>query len=136
MERSVDLLMKVDHLHLSDIREMRQVKRNFDIAYSTVVGIGLDAYLRKFIVFLAGGLAMRRQIIYQSPQRLYSSHWKFKCSYGTWQYFTWSLLIFFSNEIRTKLSKTLLVILQLRKKYRHKLYKLAKASCMERTKDW
>ena len=29
--------MKVDHSHLSDIREMRQVKRNFDIAYSTVV---------------------------------------------------------------------------------------------------
>ena len=50
--------MKVDHLHLSDIREMRQVKRNFDNAYSTVVGIGLDAYLRKFIVFLMRGLAV------------------------------------------------------------------------------
>ena len=58
MERSVDLLMKVDHLHLSDIREMRQVKRNFDNAYSTVVGIGLDAYLRKFIVFLMRDLAV------------------------------------------------------------------------------
>ena len=58
MERFVDLLMKVDHSHLSDIREMRQVKRNFDIAYSTVVGIGLDAYLRTFIVFLVGGLAV------------------------------------------------------------------------------
>ena len=58
MERFVDLLMKVDHSHLSVIREMRQVKRNFDIAYSTVVGIGLDAYLRTFIVFLVGGLAV------------------------------------------------------------------------------
>ena len=58
MERSVDLLMKVDHLHLSDIREMRQVKRNFDNAYSTVVGISLDAYLRKFIVFLMRGSAV------------------------------------------------------------------------------
>ena len=58
MERSVDLFMKVDHSHLSDIREMRQVKRNFDIAYSTVVSIGLDAYLRTFIVFLVGGLAV------------------------------------------------------------------------------
>ena len=58
MERSVDLFMKVDHSHLSDIKEMRQVKRNFDIAYSTVVGIGLDAYLRTFIVFLVGGLAV------------------------------------------------------------------------------
>ena len=55
MERSVDLFLKVDHSHLSDIREMRQVKRNFDIAYSTVVGIGLDAYLRKFIVFSSWG---------------------------------------------------------------------------------
>ena len=35
---------------------------------------------------------------------------------------TWSLLIFFSHEIWTKLSKTLLVILQLQKKYRHKLH--------------
>ena len=58
MERSVDLLMKVDHSHPSDIRELRQVKRNFDNAYSTVVGIGLDAYLRKFIVFLMRGLAV------------------------------------------------------------------------------
>ena len=58
MERFVDLLMKVDHSHLSVIREMRQVKRNFDIAYSTVVGIGLDAFLRKFIVFLTRGLAV------------------------------------------------------------------------------
>ena len=58
VERSVDLFMKVDHSHLSDIREMRQVKRNFDIAYSTVVGIGLDAFLRKFIVFLTRGLAV------------------------------------------------------------------------------
>ena len=33
-------------------REMRLIsKGDFDIAYSAVMGFGLDAYLRKFIVF-------------------------------------------------------------------------------------
>ena len=49
MERFVDLFMKI---HLSDFGEMRlKSKEDFDIAYSAVMGIGLDAYLRKFTVF-------------------------------------------------------------------------------------
>ena len=51
MERFVDLFMKMD-LHLSDFREMRlPLNGDFDIAYSAVMDIGLDAYLRKLIVF-------------------------------------------------------------------------------------
>ena len=47
--------MKIDDLHLSDFREMRfESKGEFDIAYSVVMGIGLDAYLRKLIVFKPG----------------------------------------------------------------------------------
>ena len=52
MERFIDLFRKMDDLHLSDFRETRLIsKGNFDIAYSAVMGFGLDAYLRKFIVF-------------------------------------------------------------------------------------
>ena len=52
MEGFVDLFMKMDDLHLSDFREMRlKSKGDFDIAYSAVMGIGLDAYLQKLIVF-------------------------------------------------------------------------------------
>ena len=55
MERFVDLFMKMDDLHLSDFREMRlKSKGDFDIAYSAVMGIGLDAYLQKLIVFKPG----------------------------------------------------------------------------------
>ena len=55
MERFVDLFMKMDDLHLSDFREMRLMsKGDFDIAYSAVMGIGLDAYLKKLIVFKPG----------------------------------------------------------------------------------
>ena len=44
--------MTMDDLHLSDFREMRlKSKGDFDIAHFAVMGIGLDAYLRKFIVF-------------------------------------------------------------------------------------
>ena len=47
--------MKMDDLHLSDFREMRlKSKGDFDIAYSAVMGIGLDAYLQKLIVFKPG----------------------------------------------------------------------------------
>ena len=54
MERFVDLFMKMD-LHLSDFREMRHMsKGDFDIANSAVMGVGLDAYLRKLIVFKPG----------------------------------------------------------------------------------
>ena len=54
MERFVDLFMKMD-LHLSDFREMRLMsKGDFDNAYSAVMGVGLDAYLRKLIVFKPG----------------------------------------------------------------------------------
>ena len=81
MERFVDLSMKMD-LHVSDFREMRLVsKGDFDIAYSAVMGEGhkfisyaimcyprkiksllllllmgvdLDAYLQKLIVFKPG----------------------------------------------------------------------------------
>ena len=50
MERFVDLFMKMD-LHLSDFQEMRLMsKGDFDIAYSAVMGTGLDGYLRKFII--------------------------------------------------------------------------------------
>ena len=50
MERFVDLFMKMDDLHLSDFREKRlKSKGNFDIAYSAVMGIGLNAYLKKFV---------------------------------------------------------------------------------------
>ena len=55
MKRFVDLFMKMDDLHLSDFREMRlKSKGDFDIAYSAVMGIGLDAYLQKLIVFKPG----------------------------------------------------------------------------------
>ena len=55
MERFVDLFMKMDDLHLSDFREMRlNSKGDFDIAYSAVMGISLDAYLQKLIVFKPG----------------------------------------------------------------------------------
>ena len=55
MERFVDLFMKMDDLHLSDFREMRlKSKGDFDIAYSAVVGVSLDAYLQKLIVFKPG----------------------------------------------------------------------------------
>ena len=47
--------MKMDDLHLSDFREMRIMsKGDFDIAYSAVMGIGLDAYLQKLRVFKPG----------------------------------------------------------------------------------
>ena len=37
MERFVDLFMKMDNLHLSDVREMRlKSKEDFDIAYTAV----------------------------------------------------------------------------------------------------
>ena len=52
MERFVDLFIKMDDLHLSDFREMRlKSKGDFDIAYSAVMGISLDAYWRKLMVF-------------------------------------------------------------------------------------
>ena len=55
MEKFVDFFMKMDGLHLSDFREMRVMsKRDFDIACSAVMGVGLDAYLRKLIVFKPG----------------------------------------------------------------------------------
>ena len=51
MESFVDLFMKMDDLHPSDFREMRsKSKGDFDIAYSAVMGTGLDGYLRKFII--------------------------------------------------------------------------------------
>ena len=47
--------MKIDALHLSDFREMRpKSKGDFDIAYSAVMGISLDAYLQELIVFKPG----------------------------------------------------------------------------------
>ena len=55
MKKFVDLFMKIDALHLSDFREMRlKSKGDFDIAYSAVMGISLDAYLQKLIVFKPG----------------------------------------------------------------------------------
>ena len=55
MKRFVDLFMKMDDLHLSDFREMRlKSKGDFDIAYSAVMSISLDAYLQKLIVFKPG----------------------------------------------------------------------------------
>ena len=55
MEGFVDLFMKMDDLHLSDFREMRlKSKGYFDITYLAVMGIGLDAYLQKLIVFKPG----------------------------------------------------------------------------------
>ena len=47
--------MKMDALNLSDFREMRlKSKGDFDIAYSAVMSISLDAYLQKLIVFKPG----------------------------------------------------------------------------------
>ena len=55
MKKFVDLFMKMDDLHLSDFREMRLMsKGDFDIAYSAVMGIGLDACLQKLKVFKPG----------------------------------------------------------------------------------
>ena len=59
MERFVELVMKMDDLHLSDFREMRfKSKGDFYIAYSAVMGIGFDAYLREIYSFIARGLAV------------------------------------------------------------------------------
>ena len=47
--------MKIDALHLSDFKEMRlKSKGDFDNAYSAVMGVSLDAYLQKLIVFKPG----------------------------------------------------------------------------------
>ena len=55
MKKFLDLFMKMDDLHLSDFREMRlKSKGDFDIAYSAVMGVSLDAYLQKLIVFKPG----------------------------------------------------------------------------------
>ena len=55
MERFVDLFIKMDDLHLSDFREMRlKSKGDFDIAYSAVMGICFNAYLKKFTFFSQG----------------------------------------------------------------------------------
>ena len=55
MERFADVFMKMNDLHLSDFREMRlKSKGDSDIAYSAVMGISLDAYLWKLIVFKPG----------------------------------------------------------------------------------
>ena len=51
-EGFVDPFEKMDDLHPSDFRQMRlKSKGLFYIAYSASNCIGLDAYLRKFIVF-------------------------------------------------------------------------------------
>ena len=55
MERFVDLFMKMDDLHPSDFGEVRpESKGDFNIAYSAVMGISLDAYLRNLIAFKPG----------------------------------------------------------------------------------
>ena len=73
MERFVDPLMKMDDLHPSDFREMGLTSQgNFDIAYSTLMGTSLDAYLRKFIVFFTGVWLCHfygKQIMYLSLKR-------------------------------------------------------------------
>ena len=59
VERFVGLFMKMDDLHLPDFRKMRlKSKGDFDIAYSAVTGINLDAYLQKLIVFKPGGFVL------------------------------------------------------------------------------
>ena len=51
VERFIYLYMKID---LHPLREMRlKLKGDFYIAYYAVMGTDLDAYLRKFIVFLS-----------------------------------------------------------------------------------
>ena len=51
--------MKMDDLHLSDFRETRlESKGDFDIAYSAVMGIDLNACLGEIYTFLARGLAV------------------------------------------------------------------------------
>ena len=53
VERFIYLYMKID-LHLTDFREMRlKLKGDFYIAYYAVMGTDLNAYLRKFMVFLS-----------------------------------------------------------------------------------
>ena len=70
MERFVDLFMKMNDLHLSDFREMRmKSKGDFYIAYSAVMGIGVDAYLREIYSFLARGLAFKADTSYISHLR-------------------------------------------------------------------
>ena len=53
MERFVDLFMKIDDLHQADFIEMQRLssKGNFHIEYYAIMGTGLAAYLKKFIVF-------------------------------------------------------------------------------------
>ena len=51
VERFIYLYMTID---LHPLREMRlKLKGDFYIAYYAVMGTDLDAYLRKFIVFLS-----------------------------------------------------------------------------------
>ena len=84
MGRFIDLFRKTDDLHLSDFREMNLIsKGDFDIAYSAVMGISLDAYLRKFIVFKPGVWLCKfygRQTLSQTLKKFYSSHRKLKHS--------------------------------------------------------
>ena len=47
--------MKMNDLHLSDLREMRlKSKGDLDIAYSAVMDVSLNAYLQKLIVLSQG----------------------------------------------------------------------------------
>ena len=73
MERFIYLFIKMDDLYLLDCKEMRlDSKGNFDIAYSAVMGSGLNACLRKFIVFSPAVWLCQfngRQMIYQSLKK-------------------------------------------------------------------
>ena len=115
--------MKMDDLYLSDFREMRlKSKGDFDIAYSTVMGIGFNAYLKKFI-FSSQGFGCDNF----KSEKSYISHFMARTGNSALSrnitiFHQITYLIFFSNKIRTKLSKTLLVILQFRIRFRHKLY--------------
>ena len=70
----------MDHLHLSDFREMRlKSKEDFDIAFSAVIDTGLDAYLRIFIF-------RRKRLKYTCRPENFLTVWKYllikhKCDY-------------------------------------------------------
>ena len=68
----------MDDLHQTDFREMRlQLKGDFDIAYYAIVGTGLAAYMKKFLVLQPRLWLCQfygREIVHQSLKKFYSSY--------------------------------------------------------------
>ena len=115
----------MDALHLSDFREMRlKSKGDFDIAYSAVMGIGLDAYLQKLRVssqgFDCANFKAEKSLISRLRNfiALTGSSNTLKEQDNISPDHSYSFPMKFGQNFQ----KTLLVILQLQKRYRNKLH--------------